>query len=372
MELAQKILLESWYILSLSAPYVLFGFFVAGLLKAFVPDDFIARHLGSKGGGGLFKAALFGIPIPLCSCGVLPAAAGIRKQGASKGATTAFLISTPETGVDSIAVSWVLLDPLMAVLRPVAAFITALITGQMVHILDPEKPDEQPEQPAKIPLSGAEKNHKDSCSAAPQQNNQGKKEVKLERLISGMRFAFGDLYREIIVWFFVGIVIAGAIGVFVSPLLIETWLGNPLVAMLVMLVVATPLYVCATASTPIAAALVLKGLNPGAALVFLLVGPATNMAALSVITRVLGKRTMAIYLLGIMVCSFVLGFAVDIVYSWVDLTVGWQLGEEEAGGSVLGVLSALLLLALLLWSYLSRVKSNKCKREPGLLLEGDR
>jgi len=138
MILFESILLESWNILCLSAPYMLFGFFVAGLLKAFIPDDFIARHLGKENRSSIVKAALFGVPIPLCSCGVLPAAAGIRKQGASKGATTAFLIATPETGVDSISVTWVLLDPLMAILRPISAFLTALFTGQMVRVFDPD------------------------------------------------------------------------------------------------------------------------------------------------------------------------------------------------------------------------------------------
>jgi len=137
MDLFLNVMRESWQVLTLSAPYMLFGFFVAGLLKAFIPDNFIARHLG-KGKSSLFKAALFGVPIPLCSCGVLPAAAGIRKQGAGKGATTAFLVATPETGVDSIAITWSLLDPLMAVIRPLSAFITAMITGQMVRVLDTE------------------------------------------------------------------------------------------------------------------------------------------------------------------------------------------------------------------------------------------
>jgi len=357
MELFLQILAESWHTLCLSAPYVLFGFFVAGLLKAFISDDFIARHMGKEGGGGLVKAALFGVPVPLCSCGVLPAAAGIRKQGASKGATTAFLISTPETGVDSIAVSWILLDPLMAVLRPLAAFVTALITGQLVRTFDPDTTDDLPD-PLLNPTTA--KTASASCCSDQCQTTPAENETLLVRFNNGMRFAFGDLFREIVGWFFIGIGLAGLIGVFVSPVLIETWLDNPVLAMLVMLVIATPLYVCATASTPIAAALVLKGLNPGAALVFLLVGPATNMAALSVITRILGKRSMVLYLSGIMVCSFVFGFAVDAIYSVTDLTVGWQLGEVEAGESLYGIFSALVLIVLLWLSYRHHAKGEHC------------
>lgn len=345
MILLEKILVESWVILCQSAPYMLLGFFIAGLLKAFVPDDFIARHLGGRGKASLLKAAAFGVPIPLCSCGVLPAAAGIRKQGASKGATTAFLISTPETGVDSIAITTALLDPLMAVIRPFSAFVTALATGQMVRVLDGDDP--APAAPPLFPmaLAGAE-----ACGCGDASCTSSANQGLMERFAMGMRFSFGDLFTGISRWFFVGIVIAGCITVFVSPAMVDDYLGNPLVAMLVMLVVATPLYVCATASTPIAAALVLKGLNPGAALVFLLAGPATNAAALSVITSILGKKSTVIYVVGIMVTSVLLGLGVDAIYSATGLASGWQAGDHAEGASLIGMVSALALFGLVLFN----------------------
>lgn len=354
VDLIKQILTESWHVLTLSAPLMLFGFLVAGLLKALVPDDFIARHLGKDSATNLFKAALFGVPIPLCSCGVLPAAAGIHKQGASKGATTAFLISTPETGVDSIAVSWALLDPLMAILRPFAAFITALITGQMVRVFDPDPANDaeaalQPRVTEDTSCCGG------SCEASVAQH-----ETLAVRLKGGIRFAFGDLFADIASWFFIGILLAGLIGTFVSADLMENWLGNPLVAMVAMLVVATPLYVCATASTPIAAALVLKGLNPGAALVFLLVGPATNAAALAVISKILGKRSMLIYLVGILICSFALGVGVDALYSLTDMTTQWKIGSAEEHSSFVGIFSALILLVLYGVTRFGRDKSSCC------------
>jgi len=346
MILLERILAESWNVLCLSAPYMLFGFFIAGLLKAFIPDDFVARHLGRENGSSIVKAALFGVPIPLCSCGVLPAAAGLRKQGAGKGASTAFLISTPETGVDSIAVTWALLDPLMALLRPLSAFLTAMVTGQLVRSLDPDvkKAAASPAPLEAFPMAPAGDEPSACGCSAP-----GRKPTVMERLRMGMRFSFGDLFIDISGWFFVGVVIAGFITVFLSPELVDAYLGNPLVAMLAMLVIGTPLYVCATASTPIAAALVLKGLNPGAALVFLLAGPATNAAALSVITGILGKKSMVLYLVGIMVSSFLLGFAVDAVYSMTGLTAGWQAGAEHAGRTLIGTVSALVLFGLVLF-----------------------
>ena len=357
MMLFERVLLESWNVLCLSAPYLLFGFFVAGLLKAFISDDFIARHLGKENRSSVVKAALFGIPIPLCSCGVLPAAAGIRKQGATKGATTAFLIATPETGVDSISVTWVLLDPLMALLRPISAFLTALFTGQMVRIFDSDKPaiDEKVAGDGEVTKSTGSSS---VCSCHSGNIAAKKKPGILERLQEGMRFSFGTLFNDISGWFFFGVGIAGVITVFISPELVERWLGNPIIAMFVMLVVGMPLYVCATASTPIAAALVLKGLNPGAALVFLLAGPATNAAALAVISKILGKKTTVIYLSGIILSSLLLGFAVDFIYSLTHLTAGWQAIAQDDHRSLIGTLSALTLFGLVLFQGKSKKSSD--------------
>ncbi|MCG8470933.1 MAG: SO_0444 family Cu/Zn efflux transporter [Desulfobacterales bacterium] len=342
MIILERILVESWNVLCLSAPYMLLGFFIAGLLKAFVPDNFVARHLGGENKASLFKAAAFGVPIPLCSCGVLPAAAGLRRQGASKGATTSFLISTPETGVDSMAITWALLDPLMTVFRPLSAFFTAMVTGQMVRFFDAKALEKKR---CEAPMAMFAMASESSCECL----DSSPRASVVQRLKKGMQFSFGDLFRDISGWFFVGVGIAGMITVFISPEMVEAYLGNPIIAMLAMLMIGTPLYVCATASTPIAAALVLKGLNPGAALVFLLAGPATNAAALSVITGILGKRATVIYVVGIMLSSILLGFAVDGVYSVTGLAAGWQAGAEHAGRTLVGMLSAMVLFGLVLF-----------------------
>ncbi len=357
MTIILEIIHESWKILCLSAPYMLFGFFIAGLLKAFIPDDFIARHLGQNKRSSLLKAALFGIPIPLCSCGVLPAAAGIRKQGASKGATTAFLISTPETGVDSISVTYALLDPFMTVARPLAAFLTAIVTGHLVRIFDADK------ESTEIP----EQNH-NSCNCKNTEENKSTcasgtvktRTSASDRFKKGMSYTFGDLFGDIAGWFFLGVVIAGLISLYLSPSLVEDWLGNHLVAMLVMLVVSTPLYVCATTSTPIAATLVLKGLNPGAALVFLLAGPATNAAAISVITKILGRKATLIYVGGIIVTALLLGIIIDAIYGISNLTQNWQIGQQGEDGGIIGVICASILIALMLGKKLRKKNSGSC------------
>jgi uncharacterized protein len=364
MDWLREVALAGWDVLVASAPYMLLGFFIAGLLKAFLPDDLVARHLGKSSFTGLIKAAALGVPIPLCSCGVLPAAAGLRRQGAGKGPTTAFLISTPETGVDSMAVTWALLDPFMTIVRPFSAFVTALVTWTMVQTLDRNKePNAQQTSPA-VPLMPSSSTWNASCQGgvACGCNPASAETSPRKRLRAGLNFAFGELFRDIAPWFLVGVFIAGAISVWITPEMVSTWLGRPFVAMLAMLAVSVPLYVCASASTPIAAALVLKGLNPGAALVFLLAGPATNAASLAVIGRIMGRRAAVIYVAGIMVCSLAMGLLVDWVYARPDFFVGglegWRIGAVKEQGGHVGVGSAMALLALFAWKWAERLLAS--------------
>lgn len=328
-----------WGILLESSMFILFGFFIAGLLKAFIPNDFIQKHLGKGKMSSVLKSSLFGVPIPLCSCGVIPAAAGLREQGASKGATASFLISTPETGVDSIAVTYALLDPVMTVIRPVAAFFTALITGIGVNLLDKTPPAPKKNMPFAMASS---------CGCGCGSQKEEKKTIGM-KLREGMRFAFGDLLEDIGPWLLVGIGLAGVITVYISPHFIEAYLGDGLFSMLVMVALSTPLYVCATASTPIAAALALKGLSPGAALVFLLAGPATNMATITVVSKLLGKKTMVIYLSSIVICSLVMGLLVNKIYGFLGLDISaWVQSQTHAHHGPLAILAAVILVFLIL------------------------
>jgi uncharacterized membrane protein YraQ (UPF0718 family) len=341
-----------WDILVDSSIWMLLGFFMAGLLRAFVPSDLVARHLGQKRSGNVFKAALFGIPLPLCSCGVVPAAAGLRSQGASKGATASFLISTPETGVDSIAVSWALLDPLMTVLRPLSAFVTAMVTGLFIDAAD-RQGDQVPAPPLK-PLDAPTACAGGACScAAPQKDNPAKRPSLFRRFLDGQRFAFDDLMGDIAPWFGLGILLAAGITIFLPGDLGRMIPGGGLGAMLGMLIVSLPMYVCATASTPIAAALALKGFSPGALLVFLLAGPATNAATVVMVSRLLGKRSAIIYVGSIIVVTLACALAADALYLTLGFEVHAWLADSGAreDGFVL-VLAALAMLAVLLRSCL--------------------
>ncbi|WP_319780540.1 SO_0444 family Cu/Zn efflux transporter [Maridesulfovibrio sp.] len=366
-----SIVRESWEVLLESAPFMLLGFFIAGLLKAFVGPEFISRNLGSGKISDVFKASILGVPIPLCSCGVIPAAAQLRQQGASKGATTSFLISTPETGVDSIAVTYALLDPVMAVFRPFAAFFTAVVAGILVD-KDEKMNRNKKEAPKLIPdavlLPKMDETHgasgcgcdsheghihessdccESGCGCGHSHDDQ-RPESLSGKLSFGMKYSFGNLLQDIGLWFLGGVLLAGIFSALIPDGFIERNLGDGFFPLLIMLAAAVPLYVCATASTPIAAALALKGLSPGAALVFLLAGPATNAASFTVVAKLLGKRSAFIYLGTIVGCSLALGMFANWLYYSLGLSItDWVQSGEKHGHNLLYTVSALILLALI-------------------------
>jgi len=245
----------------------------------------------------------------------------LRKQGATQGATTAFLISTPESGVDSIAVTWAMMDPVMTVARPASAFITAFVAGVAENFFSFRK-DAPPAIPdLTCPVDGCCDGV--ACDPKVHRNHHSFG----EKLKAGFKFAVTDLWGDMAPWFFLGLLLAGLITVLVPDDLFSRHLGSGLPAMLLMLAVGIPLYICATASTPIAAALILKGVSPGAALVFLLAGPATNMASITVLLGMMGKRATAVYLTAIAVCSLLLGLAVDHVYAALGISAKAAAGQ---------------------------------------------
>jgi uncharacterized membrane protein YraQ (UPF0718 family) len=345
-------LAATWLILVEAAPYVLGGFAAAGLVRALLPDELVARHLGGNSAGAVVKASLLGVPLPLCSCGVIPAAIGLRRQGAGRGPTAAFLVSTPETGVDSVAITWALLDPLMTVLRPLSAFVTATVTGLLINRL----PEEQAEPNVEAPTCGCS-----SCEAAPPE-----RPLLTARLRDGVRYAFTELLGDIGGWLLLGIAIAGLLTVLVPPQLLAPLFEQRFLSLLLMLVVGIPMYICASASTPIAAALVLKGLSPGAALVFLLAGPATNAATITVVTRFWGRRTTLVYLAAIAGCAVTLGWLTDQLYLWSGVDIShWVHQASEATPAWWEHAVAGLLVALIAWQLWPRQRGGGCGCDDG-------
>lgn len=356
MGIIADILKETWHILEESSIYVLFGLLIAGLLKVFVSPTLISRHLGRGRFSSVFKAALLGVPLPLCCCGVLPAAAALRREGANNGATTAFLISTPESGVDSIAVTYALMDPIMTVARPAAAFVTAAATGLAQNLLEepPRGPAAPEEAPAPAPCAV------DACCSGlgcPPDEHAGHHGLG-RKLWAGVEYAGGELWEEIAMWFMGGLLLTGTVAVLIPDEFFTQYLGGGFSSMLIMLVVGIPIYICASASTPLAAALVLKGMSPGAALVFLLAGPATNMTALTVLWRLMGRKATLIYLAGIALCAVLAGLAVDQVYAALGVeprAVMGQAGELlPEWARLAGALVLLILSVPPLWRRLRR------------------
>jgi len=501
-----------------SAPWLLLGLVLAGLLKVFVPMAWMQKQLGGHGIKTVVKAALLGAPLPLCSCGVIPAAVGLRRAGASKAATTSFLVSTPETGVDSITVSYVLLGPFMAIVRPIAAITSAIVAGLLVgrddddgvpasasakaqtandpsasaksvssccgskstansdsssdssseaasrckttagtmqnasvkmtaiksgsvkpeSVLSPMAParsfstnateakqsccgsskaadqpigstpsaccstkvkdivkDEVKDEPrvaakaetvkssccssqtepqaeqtptsscASKALSQAPRESSDeaSCCASTQDMaTELKHNSVFSRVLSGLHYAATDLVKDTTLWLLVGLFFAALVQTYVPADFLVKW-GDGILAMLVMVLVSIPMYICATASTPIAAGLLLAGVSPGAVLVFMMAGPATNIATLGVVTKELGKRALCGYLGGVIGVSLVFGLLVNYLVDTFGFEVMPQIGEEHAllpqgVVAVAGIVLA-VLMAKVLWDMIP--KSNKEK-----------
>ncbi len=296
---AIELLKEIWKLTLEASPYLLIGFVFAGVIKAFLKDEFIQKFIGKKSTKSVFFASLIGIPLPICSCGVVPVATSLKKQGASSGASMSFLVSTPETGIDSIAITYGMLGGFMTLVRPIAAFFTAIAVGITENIFGEEIKVEEVK----------------SCCAS---SSCGSKKVVVEKPITeklkeGFVYSFTDLFADISKYLAIGLVIGGMISYLIPTDVIQTFDGNVL-GMLGMLFLGIPLYICATSSTPIAAALLLKGMSPGTALVFLLVGPATNIASLVIIQKVFGKKSTALYLVVIAICSIIFGLLTDYFF----------------------------------------------------------
>ncbi len=301
-----NICLEFWSVLAEMAPYLLFGFFVAGILSIFISPKTIENHFGGKGILPIIKVALFGIPLPLCSCSVIPVAASLGKHGASRSAVVTFLLATPQTGVDSILVTFSLLGPVFAILRPVGALITSVLGGLLVMIFDSKKPLKD-HVPPKCEAS--------CCSKTNKHN----------KLYNLFHYGFVTLADDLSKSLFIGLFIAAMISVFIPANFFTDYLKPGWMSMLAMMLLGIPLYVCATASIPIAVAFIAKGISPGAVLVFLMTGPATNAATFTTIWNVIGKRATLLYLITIAGSALGLGLLLDWFFSIEGLSISSEM-----------------------------------------------
>lgn len=349
----------TWDLLAQSAPWFLVGLVLAGLVWYFIGREYLQRFLGRSGWPSVLRAAVLGLPLPLCSCSVLPVALQMRQMGASRGSTAAFLISTPETGIDSIALTYSLTDPILTVARPITAFVTALAAGSTeLAFPDDDAPNGETQSQA------CESNGSCDCESGP----TGHPEAGQTSLIGSIKYAFTDLLAELSPYLAVGFLVAGVVGVLLGDsfvnlpdVLVNGWGGYGGA-----ILIGLPLYICATSSTPVAAVLLSSGFSPGMILVFLLVGPATNLSALAVLRRILGAAGVVRYLLVIIVVSLAAGLLVDQLYDWLDVRAGYVAGDAHVHGSILETVCGAVLGVLILWYaaqwFIGRVRSFTLSR----------
>lgn len=390
------------------------GLLIAGIINVYLPKEFLNKHLGSDGLYTTIKAAIIGAPMPLCSCGVIPAALGLRRSGASKSATTAFLVSTPETGVDSISVSYVLLGPFMAIIRPIAAVTSAIVAGVLVGR---DKEDDVAKVQTKEQTSADSKdksNEASCCDSKPVKADQQssccgtdsevkqkeqtsccskptteitspscssvKSDTEMEdsccgtkttkapvqqegsffaKLKQAIAFSCTKLLSDTAVWLLIGLGFAAIVQTYVPLSFFSQW-GSGILAMVVVILISIPMYVCATASTPIAAGLLLSGVSPGAVLVFMLAGPATNIATLGVVASELGKRAVVSYLTGVIGVAIIFGFITDFLVQHYNIEVAPMLGEHhEVLPHWLSQAFAFMLVILLMRLVLLKLKPKR-------------
>lgn len=325
-----------------SAPYLLLGLLLAGIIRMLVPDKWITQYLGER--SSVVTAAIIGTPLPLCSCSVIPTAIGVRRAGASKASTASFMVATPETGVDSIGVTFALMGPVMAIFRPISAIISAIVAGTLVRLWDVETPK------TIAPAHDATPAHS-CCSHKPKEPSFA------EKIKAAVIYGYGKLLSDFMGWLLIGLSFAALIQTFVPASLLSEY-GNGIFAMLLAVIISIPMYICATASTPVAAGLMLSGVSPGAALVFMLAGPATNIATLMVVKNELGLRSLMGYLTGVIVTALMMGSILDWAVNYYQLTIEVSQGQHGDMTSFMYSASALVLAGLIGWQYAKKIKSR--------------
>jgi len=333
MEIAINILAEIWNLTLEMAPYLILGFLVAGLLSLVLPRDKVAAHLSGNSIGSVAKAAMLGMPLPLCSCGVIPVTAHLEKQGASRGSVLSFLISTPTSGVDSILATYALLGPLLAIMRPIASLVSGFFTGILQIRVNANQQDRA------------------ELQAEPEEVDN---RTVTEKIVAAIRYGLDDLVADTAKWLIIGLIAGGVLSYVLPATLAGSYLADPWISYPLMLLVGIPMYVCATGSIPIAASMIFNGMSPGAGFIFLFAGPASNTATLSFVWGKLGKKTLVLYLGSIIVWSLFFGLLIDVLWELSGKSFALLGHQHDLLPAWLKIPSAILLIALLVRVYLPK------------------
>jgi uncharacterized membrane protein YraQ (UPF0718 family) len=373
----QAFALNTWDMVAEMAPYLIFGFAVAGLLHILIRREQVQRLLGKPGLGAVLKACAIGVPMPLCSCSVIPVGASLRKSGASRGATAAFLSSTPQTGVDSILATYALMGGLFTTVRVAVAFASGIVTGFLIELfcnhkvegkapLSPEPVEGVLSPEAKLsplqslsPQVSALKSPVSNLTSlnSPVSTQHSDK----RRLSTALRYGFVNLPADLAVALLVGLALAGLITTLLPPDLISGSFSSGPLAFLLATAISLPLYICATASIPMAYALIAAGLSPGAALIFLITGPATNTATVVTIWNMIGRKATLIYLSSLLVISWVAAWLFNASLSTEAINHGVH--QHEAAHTTLWQhASGIALILILLLSLYSKRKPKQASK----------
>ena len=326
------------------APYLILGFLIAGILHVYLPKSRLQKFLGKSNLKSSINAALLGIPLPLCSCGVIPTGVSLYRGGASKGSTVSFLISTPQTGIDSILVTYSMLGLPFAIIRPIVAFVTGITGGWFTDKI-------------------TEANKADISTTKGEMNVNSSNESLTSKFKRLWNYAFVEFLNDISKWLVIGLLLAAFLSVLLPEDFFTTYVTSEYLELLIMLIASIPMYVCATASVPIAAVLMAKGLSPGAALVFLMAGPATNVATILVIGKSMGRKTLISYLIAIITGAIAFGLLIneiDPIRNLFGITKSASHGQFHLVPEWLGTVSVVFLIFLIVNGYL-KMKLKKPK-----------
>jgi len=345
-----------WQLSIAMAPYILFGLIFAGILHELVPDSIVTKHLGKDNVSSVLKSTVFGIPLPVCSCGVIPLATSIKKSGASKGATLSFLISTPITGVDSIMATYGIFGWIFTLYRAITSMIIAMVAGILTNIFDKDEIAEMNTQPTFSAVAPRTVNtfsmnipkQEESCGTGTGSCCSTDNSSKKFSFIAAMTYAFSTLLADISKPLFWGLIIGALITVAIPENLSEILHEYSWLSYIIVIAIAIPMYVCATASLPIAAGLMLSGVSAGAAFVFLSAGPATNTVTIGVVKKMLGTKSLAIYLGSITVGSILFGLGLDYIFNISDIDPTSLIHMHEEA-SIIDTISSVILWGFVLW-----------------------
>ncbi|MCK5058941.1 MAG: permease, partial [Candidatus Aminicenantes bacterium] len=342
INLARDFFLETYRLFVEISPYLILGFFFAGLLHTLLGEKYIKKHFAKSNMWATIKAALFGIPLPVCSCGIIPLAESMRRDGASKSAVMTFMVSTPSSGVDSIFATYALMGPVFAVFRPIASFLSGIMVGIVTHLGGGKEEDEKPL-----------KREIETNNTRPREKSFGQ----------ALHYGFVVIPSEIAKWLIIGVVAGGAISSFIPADFGSNYLNNPLLSYVMILLISVPIYVCATGSIPIAASLIAKGVLPGAALAFLIAGPATNTVTISFVYKRMGKKITILYVFSIIVVSVATGLIFDLIRKSSAVDMDFITAGGEFIPYPLKIISALALLIVFFNSKYDLRRIGKMSKE---------